>query len=99
MNPASAGTGIPLAQRSSGLIVPAHLAGVPEEPVAERTADGIARDPDGRRRLVMSRETRRHLTRFVKDSSSDGIFVVLSCQDFRFAAREVHNPTTGATSI
>jgi hypothetical protein len=94
----AAGSGS-LAQRASGLVVPAHLAGVPEEPAAEGLAAPGARDADGRRRIVLTRETRKRFSRTAADLDREDLAFVLVCKGFRYVGKEASDPATGETSL
>jgi hypothetical protein len=83
----------PLAQRPSGLIVPAHLAHVRPEAPAPDTA---ARDADGRRRIVLAREDRKALQRIAGRMHGLDVATVFSCRTTREALRTVTDATSGA---
>jgi hypothetical protein len=87
---------IPVAQRESGLIVPLHLAGVPEvkEGAESRVADDVPRDADGRRRIVLTREARRTFTKMVRELGPQHLAILLSCRTQRHVVREVEDATT-----
>lgn len=78
-------------QRSSGLLVPSHLASVPEgEP-----APDVARDADGRRRIVLSDEARRHFAQLVKALGPRDLAFFLACRNTRTTRRVVKDAATG----
>lgn len=95
----------PMAERPSGLVVPEHLAHVPEGPTSAPTATverragaaqrGEATDPDGRRRLVLTREQRHLLTKFAREFKPFDIAAVLFCQSSRPVTRLATHPETG----
>lgn len=86
----------PFAERESGLIVPAHLADQPEKPDAVRHArDDGAHDPDGRRRVVFTREERRRFSTFSRDLGRDDLAVVLVCRTTRQVSRRVKDAKSG----
>lgn len=67
-----------LAKRESGVIVPDHLAGVPDtSALTKRTP--VARDMDGRRRLVYTDSERRNLNRVLTMLISRGLAAVVAC--------------------
>lgn len=85
-----------LTVRESGLIVPAHLAGAPEEPVADgQPAAGSAKDSDDRRRLVLTKDTRKRFTRLAADMDRDDLAFVLVCKSFRYVTKRVKDATSG----
>jgi hypothetical protein len=83
-----------LVQRDSGLIVPAHLAGVPEEPDADKRAQGSV-DPDGKRRVVIPRPMRRSLSKLSGDLAVTDLAIVIVCKTFRMVTREVRDAASG----
>lgn len=74
LDPAALGQAAAL--RPSGLIVPAALATVPE---AGRPVE--ARDPDGRRRVVMSADDRRKMDRAIRALRQHGLQFVAVCDN------------------
>jgi len=84
-----------LAQRESGLIVPAHLAHAPEEPAEGSPAAGLARDPDGRRRIVLARDTRRRFNAVAKDLARDDLAFILWCKTKRQVTKLAEDVATG----
>lgn len=80
MNPASAGVG-ELAERASGLLVPAHLAHQTEEPAS--VPDVAARDADGRRRVVLVKDVRKGFTRCAVALDQSDLAFVLVCKTRR----------------
>lgn len=83
-----------LVQRDSGIIVPAHLAGAPEEPgvEGERAKGGI--DPDGKRRVVIPKQTRKALSRISGDLGRTDLAIVIVCKTFRMVPRQVEDAVT-----
>lgn len=69
-----------LAQRESGLIVPDHLAAAPDV-TANRKHRVVARDMDGRRRLVFTDQERRNLNRVLMNLKSVGLGAVVACSN------------------
>lgn len=67
-----------LAQRESGIIVPNHLAAVPDLTKPKGTK-AVARDMDGRRRLVFSDSERRNLNRVLTMLGEHGLGMVVGC--------------------
>lgn len=67
-----------LAKRESGLIVPNHLANAPD---AAKPAGytPVARDMDGRRRIVFSDEDRRKLNHVLTILGQQGLGTVVGC--------------------
>lgn len=98
MSAANPALNAPLAQRPSGIVVPAHLASLPEEPEARpegKAAEG-ARDPDGRRRVVLTKETRKLFGRLAGDLGRDDFGIILWCKTSRARTEIVKDAVTGA---
>lgn len=96
MNATAAGPLAGLAQRESGLIVPAHLAGIPEEPETGTAAAGYAKDTDGRRRILISKDARKRFSRLAGDLDRDDLAFVLFCRVTRDVVKHVKDLETGA---
>lgn len=62
------------AQRSSGVIVPDHLADEPG-----KTNESMALDPDGRRRVVLTDDERRKLDAVITMLRGRGFGVLVGC--------------------
>lgn len=92
MNPASAGID-ELAERPSGLLVPAHLAHQPEEPAS---VPDVARDADGRRRVVLVKDVRKGFTRCAGALDRSDLAFVLVCKTKRRTMKMATDATTGA---
>jgi hypothetical protein len=94
MNLASPGTGeAALVQRDSGLLVPGHLADQPEHPDA--APDQIARDPDGRRRVVLVKDVRKKFSRLAGEMHRLDVAFVLVCKTTRTVVTKVRDLETG----
>jgi hypothetical protein len=65
-----------LAKRESGVIVPANLAGSPE---ANLKRTPVARDMDGRRRVLYTDSERRNLNRVLTMLITRGLAAVVAC--------------------
>jgi hypothetical protein len=88
----------PFHERESGLVVPAHLASVPEAGREDATPD-VPRDPDGRRRLVLSREVRQKLTRIVAETKELDLGFFFACRAVRYRFEHVKDAATGEEKI
>lgn len=86
-----------MAQRASGLVVPAHLAHLAEKTADDAPHDGIARDPDGRRRVLLSRNGRRGMMAAANEFGEMGIMIALHCATNKPVRRLVKDATTGGT--
>jgi hypothetical protein len=95
MTPAAAPLGTaPLVQRASGIVVPAHLASTPEEPAGGTPSAAVARDPDGRRRVVIDRQTRKAMLKAAKAFGVVDLALVLTCRTTRPVQRVVQDVKT-----
>jgi hypothetical protein len=87
--------------RDSGLVVPAHLAGAPEEPAAAGTTSRIrqdgAVDADGRRRLVFTPEVRKLFSRLARELERDDLVFVLACKPTKAKRVAVKDAATRET--
>lgn len=79
-------------RRPSGLLVPPNLASMPEGPAPAPTG---ARDADGRRRVLVSDESRRLMWRLVRELGQCDLAFVTVCQTSRRVVRHVTNVATG----
>lgn len=88
-----------LAERASGLMVPAHLADVPESGTTEEGKPAAGgRDPDGRRRIVLTRSIRRVLFKELAPALDRlDLALLLACRQRRQRPREVVDAVTGET--
>lgn len=89
-----------LVTRESGLVVPANYASLPEEPVVDARPEGAgqagaARDSDGRRRIVLTKDRRKNFTRLANDLANDDLAVILWCKTQRPRIIKVPDATTG----
>lgn len=85
-----------LARRDSGILVPAHLAIEPQaDPSAEAAPAKGARDPDGRRRIVLSKETRKLFLRLVRDLTPLDLALFMACRKTRQVPQIVKDAATG----
>jgi hypothetical protein len=85
-----------LAVRDSGLIVPAHLRELPEHAgAAEDPDENCARDADGRRRIVLTKETRKRFTRMAGDLDRENLVFVLVCKPNRQVTKHATDIKTG----
>jgi hypothetical protein len=76
--PAPLRVDVNLAQRPSGLVVPANLANVPE---VGKPGAVVARDLDGRRRVVLSDELRRKLNSVILELKAQGFGLIVGCRN------------------
>lgn len=67
-----------LARRPSGVIVPAALASQPDDGAKGQTGS-VARDMDGRRRVVFGNEERRAIDKAIKLLQAQGIGSLIGC--------------------
>jgi len=82
----------PMTVLESGLVVPSHVA---HEPEPEQPADS-AKDADGRRRVVLDRDTRKVLGKLARAFGERDIAVLFHCQTHRRVRRTVKDAKTGA---
>ncbi len=92
---------VPYLERESGIVVPANLIDLPEGAAAvdDSSQPEIARDADGRRRIVLSREMRTMLTRMVKQCNGLDLGFFFSCRAARFRFENVKDAATGKDAI
>jgi len=86
-----------LAERASGLIVPAHLAALPEGGTEDGKAAEGGRDGDGRRRLVLVKKVRRMFVGLAEELDRQDLALILACKQRRQRPREVVDAATGVT--
>ena len=71
-----------LVETPSGLVVPAGA--IPAEPQPEpgpvTWPDGTPVDPDGRRRIVLTRDDRRTINRAIQVLHANGLGIVVGCK-------------------
>jgi hypothetical protein len=96
--PAAVPTG-GLALRESGLVVPAHLAHLPEEPGDQGRERTGGTDPDGRRRIVLARDTRKRFSRLAGDLDREDLAFVLVCKQHREVTKHVKDAKSGESIV
>lgn len=86
---------MPYAERESGLVVPAHLAAVPETPEPDGLPAAGGLDSDNRRRIVLDRRTRKMLTELAIGLGQRDIAVFFHCRTHRMALKKIKDAKTG----
>jgi hypothetical protein len=80
--PGETPAGSQLVETESGLIVPADA--MPAEPkppdVPATWGDEVPKDPDGRRRIVLTRDDRRAINRAIKVLQTNGLGIMVGCR-------------------
>lgn len=82
MNPGNTPTGSELVETPAGLIVPADSipAAPAPDPAPATWPDDVAKDPDGRRRIVLTGEDRKAINRAIQTLHRAGLGLVVGCK-------------------
>lgn len=90
MAPGNTPAGREVVETPAGLIVPAHAVQpdadqepAPDQaqaPVPVKWPDTVATDPDGRRRIVLTRDDRRTINRAIRRLNDAGLGIVVGCR-------------------